>query len=318
MLENAISQVAEKGAVSGWVLIKRVFLKTAINGAPYAQWDGLDITGTSVKGSVFGGITPNEIPPVKPGQVWHVEGIMEMSRGGLQVYNSTMTLIEIPAEIQMFKSRCLPTLPVEQYNLLLGDLRTYADSITDPALRQLSDTFWRYWLPYLPFTPAGHSVHEAYRGGLLRHTWDVLKIVDSPAVWKHNLNRDVLLFCALYHDIGKVRAYTDEMEMTFEGKLVPHTFIALELLTLAITGCNITITPKLLMQIKHCFITHHGEYSEIEPRTREAQVLHRADMVASGLGHFAELTKGSIGTDGWGSYDQVLKGYPYLPEKDLL
>lgn len=318
MNEQIISKIPEKGAVDGWVMIKQAFSKTATTDKPYVQWEGLDLSGTLVRGSIFSDDgTVIDASVLKSGQVWHVTGIMGMARNGLQVFNSVLERVELPTDIHWFKARCLPTLPVEDYNQMLADVRGYADSIVDPALKQLSDAFWRYWLPYLPGTPAGRSVHEAYRGGLLRHTWDVLKIIDNPSTWKHPVNRDLLIFCAIYHDIGKVRAYTDEMTITFEGKLIPHTFLAYELIMQAILGLGIHIDPKLLVQLKHCFITHHGEFSEIEPMTREAQLIHRADMVAAGLGHFAEIVKGTINTEGWGSYDSVLKGYPYFPEKDF-
>jgi 3'-5' exoribonuclease len=196
----------------------------------------------------------------------------------------------------------------------------YAKSIKDPQLNKLSAALWSYTEPFLWITPAAKGNHEPYRGGLAKHTYDVLKLIDNPVLWQMGLDWDVLVFSALYHDLGKVKCYTDTMSYITEGRLIPHSAMALELMSYAIASEGLfDINPKLLQHIRHCIMSHHGQWAEIVPMTREATVLHQMDMVASRLGHFEVVIKsGNVANDGWGPWDRVFEGAPYIPEMDVL
>ena len=81
------------------------------------------------------------------------------------------------------------------------------------------------------FLPAAKSIHHAYLGGLIEHKLTVCKVaIDIGKVYK--LNNDLLIFGALFHDIGKVIEI--EVGRTFEyshtGKLLGHIVIGANIL----------------------------------------------------------------------------------------
>ena len=69
---------------------------------------------------------------------------------------------------------------------------------------------------------AAKSVHHGYIGGLLEHSLSVAKICESYANLYPQLNRDLIVMCALWHDMGKVEELSSfpENDYTDEGQLV--------------------------------------------------------------------------------------------------
>ena len=50
----------------------------------------------------------------------------------------------------------------------------------------------------------GKSWHNAYIGGLMEHTFEVIEIANSMHKMYPEADRDILIFGAFIHDIGKV------------------------------------------------------------------------------------------------------------------
>ena len=317
--KKPLSGLPEQTPVDGWVFIHSVRTLTATTGKKYLSWEGLDAIGGTVKGTLFENkIHDNTLPQMNANEIWSASGIIGNGKNGLMVYADQMIKVTTEEDINEFTNLCVPTLPQEQITEYVEALEGYAKSIKDPGLNRLSASLWTYMKPFLWTIPAAKGVHEPFRGGLAKHTYEIVKAVDIKPVWDAGLSYDVLIFSAVYHDIGKVRTYTGTMGMTHEGKLLPHSMIALELIAAAVAVKNIVIDAKLLLHVKHCIASHHGPYGEQKPLTREAYVLHNADMLVSRLGHFTEIMKsGSVGNDGWGgNWDKVVDGYPYIPEMD--
>ena len=84
---------------------------------------------------------------------------------------------------------------------------------------------------------AAKSVHHGYIGGLLEHSLSVAKICESYASLYPQLNRDLIVMCALWHDMGKVEElssfpendYTDEGQLEFGSPKKPALLEAIAL-----------------------------------------------------------------------------------------
>jgi len=314
---TSMAGLPERSSVDGWVFMQGVRTLTATTNKSYLSWEGLDASGAVVKGTLFedkvaGGILPN----MNQGDVWAICGVVGNGRNGLMIWANTMALVTDQVDIEAFKNICIPTHPKADVERYINELQEYAKSIQNPELNKLSAALWTYFKPFLYTMPAGKANHEPFRGGLAKHTHELVKALDIPYIWEQGLNRDVLIFSAIFHDLGKVKTYTDTMSMTHEGKLIPHSFIALELIAEAVALRGIVIDSKLLTHVRHCIASHHGAFSEQKPLTREANALHQADMLVSRLGHFTELMKGAVDNCGWGQYSTWLTGSPYIPEMD--
>ena len=60
--------------------------------------------------------------------------------------------------------------------------------------------------------PAAKSVHHAYPGGLLEHTVSCIKLSHRVADQYPQVDRDLLVAGAFFHDLGKIRELAYERE----------------------------------------------------------------------------------------------------------
>lgn len=134
---------------------------------------------------------------------------------------------------------------------------------------------------------AAKKVHHAYVGGLLEHTLGVTTICRNCFGIYKQLNYDLLVAAALLHDIGKVHELSifPENDYTEDGYLFGHIVIGIDMIR-DIACKKPDFNQKLLKQLLHCVLAHHGELEFGSPKTpvlQETIVLHYADMIDSRL-----------------------------------
>ncbi len=140
--------------------------------------------------------------------------------------------------------------------------------------------------------PAAKSLHHAYKGGLLEHSLNVAKLSEMLCKYYNNsnINRDVLVFSALIHDLGKIKELDFSLvpSYTDEGKLLGHIILLDELVSKK--ADSIPGFPKdLLVYIRHVLLSHHGEYefgSPKRPKVLEGLILHFLDNLDAKLNSF--------------------------------
>jgi len=313
---NPVGGLPAGTQVNGWVMIQTVRVLQAKNNNNYLNWEGLDVNAVKVWGTFFG-IEGQPLPRFEPGQIVALTGPVGEGKQGLAVWATSMTLVVDPEGTKEFENLCYPCVPTVELTKYITELKEMANAMSDPALLQVSQKMFEYFEPYLWLIPAGKAVHEPYRGGLAKHTWEVAQMCIKTMQIKNVVNKDVLMFSAVYHDIGKTQEYTPQLTWSPNGRLLSHSSIAIQLLTDVIIENHITMDINLLRQIKHCLISHHGEFSEIRPATKEALILHHVDLLCAKVGHIDECVRsGNIGSDGWGRRSFVLGTDPYIPELD--
>ncbi|MGA8892492.1 MAG: HD domain-containing protein, partial [Anaeromyxobacteraceae bacterium] len=150
--------------------------------------------------------------------------------------------------------------------------------------------------------PAAKSVHHAYPGGLLEHTVSCIKLSHRIADQYPQLDRDLLVAGAFFHDIGKVRelAYDRSVEYTDEGRLVGHLVMAAQ--WIHEKARRVGVPRELEQHVVHLVLSHHGklEYgSPKTPTTLEALVTHFIDDLDSRLNSWVGLMGKDGGTRRW-------------------
>ena len=160
---------------------------------------------------------------------------------------------------------------------------------------------------------AAKSVHHGFMGGLLEHTVSVAKLCEYYCIQYPELNRDLLVMCALFHDIGKVEELSafPQNDYTDEGQLVGHIVmgvIKLDKLIETIPG----FPKKLANEVKHCILSHHGELefgSPKKPALIEAIALSMADNTDAKLQTFREALKQEPKVEGseWIGYQRLFE-----------
>ena len=156
---------------------------------------------------------------------------------------------------------------------------------------------------------AAKSVHHGYIGGLLEHSVSVAKLCEQYAVLYPQLNRDLLVTTALFHDIGKAEELSafPENDYTDEGQLVGHIVmgtIKLSKLMDEIQG----FPAKLANEVKHCILSHHGELefgSPKKPALAEALALSQADNLDAKMETFAEVIEKKQECQEWSGFQRL-------------
>lgn len=121
------------------------------------------------------------------------------------------------------------------------------------------------------------GMHHAYVGGLVEHSVNVARTAINIAKNYSGLNLDVIIAGALLHDIGKQYELSDT-GYTISGNLLGH--ISLGMLEFQKCMGNIPYKAELL----HIIVSHHGQLewgSPVKPNTREAYIVHIADLLDS-------------------------------------
>jgi 3'-5' exoribonuclease len=159
--------------------------------------------------------------------------------------------------------------------------------------------------------PAAKTLHHAFIGGLLEHVVSLCRSCDLICQNYPQLNRDLLLTGAFFHDIGKIHelSYSRSFAYTTKGQLLGHMIIELEMLQEKLAGLP-DFPDELKILIEHLIISHHGHYEFGSPKLPmfpEALVLHYLDdldsKVESMRAHF-EREAGIVGS--WTGYNPSL------------
>lgn len=188
--------------------------------------------------------------------------------------------------------------------------------VTDPHLLQLADLFANKYGERFRIHYGAQKVHHAYLGGLMEHTFSIMKLAVMCAD-HYKLDKDLLVVGALFHDIGKMFEFriSPIIETTMAGGLLGHITIGVNMFH--DLKKQIPDFPRdLAYKIQHLMISHHGEkeYGSPEiPKTSEAFVLHILDLLDSRLQIVDEALEASEAKGQFTDYIHVLSRRLYLP-----
>ncbi|MCR5596866.1 MAG: HD domain-containing protein [Lachnospiraceae bacterium] len=195
----------------------------------------------------------------------------------------------------------------EMYRELTG----LVESVENPYLKLLLESFFGDEETAATFkkSSAAKTIHHAFIGGLLEHTLSVTKLCDFMCGNYPVLNRDLLVTCALLHDIGKIRElslYPDN-DYTDAGQLVGHIIIGAQMAKEHMD--KISGFPEILKnEVQHCILAHHGQLefgSPKKPALIEALALSMADNMDAKIETFSEAINSSEQKD-WMGFNKFL------------
>lgn len=198
----------------------------------------------------------------------------------------------------------------EMYQELLG----FVKSIKNTYVNQLAASFFiedEEFIRTFKNHSAAKSVHHGFIGGLLEHTLGVANLCDYYCKAYPILNRDLLIASALFHDIAKTRELSafPTNDYTDEGQLLGHIVLGSQMV--GERAAKIPGFPaKLLAEIQHCILAHHGEYeygSPKKPALAEAVALNFADNTDAKMESLKEVFSGSQVSDAWLGYNRLFE-----------
>ena len=152
---------------------------------------------------------------------------------------------------------------------LIRLIRQYAASLYDP--------YSRY--------PAATSGHHPFHGGLLNHTWQMLRLLEGilPVYpYPKEIKAERLVLAILFHDWGKLCEYNTEGENQENRFLLGHIYMSANYLNGILREAG--IDKREINLIVHCVLAHHGELefgSPVLPCIPEATLLNYIDNISA-------------------------------------
>lgn len=270
----ALADMVKGEIFTGFLACTKVRVDTATNGKTYC-----DATLFDGQTEVLGKIWDHEPPAPIENTILKVAGLVDVYRGNKQLKVTQWR--QSKPEDGVKPEEFLPVTPMDR-PWLYEQLMDAIQLIEDNDYKEICSYFYSEYSPLIYEAPSAVGHHHAYLGGNMEHTLSVLETaLKLPMA---NVNRDLLIAGALLHDIGKIKAYDwsgCSISMSRQGRLLDHIVIGLQMI--AVYKENINDMDDLKFELlSHLIASHHGKLewgSPIEPVTKEAMILHNADVM---------------------------------------
>jgi 3'-5' exoribonuclease len=245
-----------------------------------------------------------------------VEGQTHEYRGTLQVKVERLRILK---QEEISEEDYLPTTEKDR-RALAEEVLLAGRGFESEQLRELFDSmvsdedFWKAFCE----APAAKGMHHARIGGLLEHSVYCLRIARALAEI-YPVDKDLLLFGAIFHDVGKVRELSwggGGFAYTTEGRLLGHVVLG-ERLVASYIATLTTFSEELALRISHLLLSHQGETeygSPEQPKTLEALLAHLVDNLDARAAMYLETTA-NVSPGGWSHHENPLGRALYVPEE---
>ncbi len=311
MDRQLIKDLKDKDSVQSVFLVRGKTISMGKNGRPFMALQLGDHTGT-LDARVWDNV--DEVNKE------FESGDLVKTRGQIQVYQNRKQLIVHKLEKFVDTSMNPEDFLVQSsFNPedLFAEILTFVKSMKNDHLRQLClDVIEDPEIkPMFLRAPAAKSIHHAWKGGLIEHVTSIMKILDFMSKNYEFLNRDFLIFGALFHDIGKLweLSYDQGFSYTDRGRLIGHMEIACELIdrkSFKILGFN----QDLRDLCKHIVLSHHGKLEYGSPKTPHfieaylVAMIDELDSKMSTLHQFVSQERENS-TDRWSRMNEMFQRY---------
>lgn len=292
--------------------VKSYVKKASRNNKPYIDIELADCTG-SVKGKIWSDDFSG-CDTVSDGDVVVVNGTIDDYNGPqFKVTNMKATDKYEIGELQQKSA-----FDVEK---MWKEIEAGINNIANPHLKKLlTNVFDDEMIEKFKTWPAAYKLHQNYIGGLLEHTWEMLKIAATLKDHYPKLNMDLVNTGIILHDIGKTAEYTSGTTVGFtdRGKLLGHEYMGAEIVKAAAPK---DIPEDLLNEVLHIIISHlgHKEYGAPKvPMTAEAMAVFVIDYTSARINLAYTMIHGELGKENFTQYVPQLGAElyrsPYIDE----
>lgn len=158
----------------------------------------------------------------------------------------------------------------------LGETVTPIAKLTEDLLTDNHDKFIR--------STAAVGMHHNFIGGLVYHTYRMVKSADALSGVYTDLDRELLICGAALHDIGKMWEYNThkmgDADYSSTGVLFGHLHMGAALIKRTAENGNYSMEKVKLLT--HMILSHHGRQewgAVVPPAIPEAFVLHFIDNI---------------------------------------
>lgn len=309
-----VSDLQEKQTVQTVFLVKEKSRQMGKNGKAYVAFKLGDKTG-DIEGRIWDNVE-------ELAEKFDVDDFVSV-KGFVQAFQGRNQLVVSQIESVMTSDISLADyLPASERDPkeMFQELTQILEQIKNPYIKQLvfntlNDPNIQ---PLVLACPAAKTIHHAYIGGLLEHTLSICHVMKFMASHYKSLDLDLLLFGAVFHDIGKIweLSFDTSLGYTDVGRLVGHIPLGSELVEKK--SSEIPNFPyDLKNKCKHIILSHHGRLefgSPKRPKFLEALVVSQIDEIDSRINQLEQFLKleKKQGDNKWSRYHKDFDRYFYL------
>lgn len=303
-----VSQLAHNEAVQQVFLASEKQLRPNRNGNLYLQVELSDRSGT-INARMWNA-SEDDYRAFENGDFVVVDGATQLFQGNMQLIANRIRRAR-PDEVCESDFLTLQSEDVARMRTRLVEILA---TIKAPPLQRLTKAFVddESFMDKFCRAPAAVKNHHAYKSGLLEHVVSLMELVLLVAPRYPGLDRDKLLVGAFLHDAAKVDELTYDRELAYtdEGQMLGHMIMGVSMVDQKVAECirkdGMPMPEKLIIEIKHMIVSHHGEYeygSSKLPMTLEAVALHHLDNLDAKLASFSQLMRDCPNIDSpWTQY----------------
>lgn len=252
------------------------------------------------------------------GKIWdyasdiheHLGAVVKI-RGSVQEYNGAKQLIVDRIRLAQAGDTydlkdLVPSAPINVPEVM-GTIEDILNRICDDTYRNIALCAFGRMKAVLATLPAAISVHHAFVGGLLMHTYNIMQMCEATGrVYGDDLiDMDLLLTGAFCHDMGKRREFLLSKvglvtEYSLPGQLMGHLVMGAQEIADIAKELNIPEESEQVLLLQHLLLSHHGELeygSPVVPKVIEAEILSRMDMLDARIENYREVMEATdLGT----------------------
>ncbi len=268
--------------IEGFCIVKSVQIKTNSKGSAY-----LDVVLADCGGEIDAKLwdyNTMQHGVFEADQVVKVRGSINIWKDVEQFKIDKIRAVKDDDDVDM--GDLVPCAPFDA-EWMYQELFDTAEGFEDDDLRRITQYMMKNNKDALLRAPAALKLHHAMRGGLLYHTYSMLRVAKVFCPLYPALDSELVYAGIMLHDVAKLF----ELEIgslglasgyTMAGQLVGH--IAQGVAAIGAAAELLDIPQELCILIQHMILSHHGvpEYgSPRPPMFPEAEVLAQLDLLDS-------------------------------------
>lgn len=170
---------------------------------------------------------------------------------------------------------------------MFSELLNIAENFSDQNLKIIVSEILKDNRLKLLYWPAAFKLHHAIRGGLLLHSFSIVRLAENVCKVYPFVDRELLIAGAILHDIAKLSEF--EVASTgiatgysAEGNLLGH--LAMGAMVIEKYAEKFEVDKQTAMLLEHMCLSHHGEPefgAAVRPMFIEAELLSELDLMDS-------------------------------------
>ena len=284
-----ICDMAVGDQVEGFYVLKTAQIRTSNSGRPFLAAVVSDKTG-SMEAKAWDYAGP--ISQRCEGQVLKIRGTVSEFRGALQLTMERLRLAEPGDPVD--RGALVATAPIDPQQAW-AEVERLTESIADEDYRAVCRRLLEEKGEALRTIPAAKTVHHGFLGGLLMHTWSMLRLADFLAgLYAGTVDRSLLLAGTLLHDLAKAEEFSFSplglvTEYSVKGQLLGHLVMGAQAAARAAEELGVPEEKSVLLQ--HMILSHHGQPefgAAVVPMCAESELLSLIDTMDSRMEIYRE------------------------------